>query len=287
MSTSTPSIESLSSSDAEEAPQPSRGKEQKELFWGLSGWVELDPYLPVVRAGCKRMLPPSETRKETSPKTKKAKSSASTSTAVTKTSATSSKEQPKKMVIIPSPVLEKPVPTAPPQAKDLEKTPRRTQRTIIPVVTVAPAPRPESTRPIKIKTKKKKRRSNKPVAQGSYDMSEYAISTKDITDHDVLFGRGNGCSSHKGNCYFREYVLQHRDAYTGTNDRNVKVAAAQRVIDQVVSRGGRFIEAHPVEVSKWRVVEEARVYEKTSQALRETHWKNSRNGSRKDGGGKS
>ena len=84
-------------------------------------------------------------------------------------------------------------------------------------------------------------------------------------------GRGQNIVSYPGNVKYRETVLQHRDEYLASR-RILKGGIAQRVIDCIWMRGGRFLEYDGR--SKWRESELSKILDKTTQALREKFaWK--------------
>ena len=106
----------------------------------------------------------------------------------------------------------------------------------------------------------------------SFNSRRHSINTSaytilEMTDKDVLSGRGNGIAMLPGNCAFRKLVAAHRHAYA-KSVRHEKCAIAQVIMDAVHEQGGRFLEQSDA-CEKYRIMEHGRVLEKTSQALRE------------------
>mmetsp|Transcript_26859 Transcript_26859/g.40652 ORF Transcript_26859/g.40652 Transcript_26859/m.40652 type:complete len:217 (+) Transcript_26859:264-914(+) len=58
---------------------------------------------------------------------------------------------------------------------------------------------------------------------------------------DVLCGRGKTCFEHEGNNAFRKIVAQHIDAYSCALTKKAKMQVVVRVVDIVLSQGGRFL----------------------------------------------
>ena len=98
---------------------------------------------------------------------------------------------------------------------------------------------------------------------------------------DVLLGRGKRAASWPGNVQFRQIVNKYRAAYV-VAPRNEKIYVAQRVVEEIMQRGGRFVEQHQQEQQRqdmtgtqqrqdtyYTTVSQKRATEKASQALRE------------------
>ena len=64
------------------------------------------------------------------------------------------------------------------------------------------------------------------------------LAASEITRDDVLFGRG--CSQSPGNVAFRQLIAEKGDDYRSTK-RDMKNAFAERLVDEIASRGGRFL----------------------------------------------
>mmetsp|Transcript_18808 Transcript_18808/g.27815 ORF Transcript_18808/g.27815 Transcript_18808/m.27815 type:complete len:223 (-) Transcript_18808:319-987(-) len=58
---------------------------------------------------------------------------------------------------------------------------------------------------------------------------------------DVLCGRGKTCFEHEGNDAFRKVVARHIDAYSIAPTKKAKMQVVVRVVDIVISQGGRFL----------------------------------------------
>lgn len=58
---------------------------------------------------------------------------------------------------------------------------------------------------------------------------------------DVLCGRGKTCFEHQGNDDFRKVVAQHIDAYNIAPTKKAKMQVVVKVVDIIISRGGRFL----------------------------------------------
>lgn len=62
--------------------------------------------------------------------------------------------------------------------------------------------------------------------------------------NDVLCGRGKTCFEHEGNDAFRKVVARHVDAYNMAPTKKAKMQVVVRVVDIVISQGGRFLVRH-------------------------------------------
>jgi hypothetical protein len=89
--------------------------------------------------------------------------------------------------------------------------------------------------------------------------------------HDILMGRGNGVAQWPGNCVFRIFCWNAREAYHKAV-RNEKGRVADHIIEKVKSRNppGRFLERGSDDY--YTEVPHERVKEKICQALREKKW---------------
>lgn len=103
------------------------------------------------------------------------------------------------------------------------------------------------------------------MLDGNLPISPISIPDANITENDVLFGRGGGTNRHVGNIYFRDLVSEHQPAYVQARKRD-KTRIAKSIVAQVRSRNGRFLRK---EDGKWIDVGDKKAAEKTSQALRE------------------
>jgi hypothetical protein len=84
---------------------------------------------------------------------------------------------------------------------------------------------------------------------------------------DVLLGRGGATNNHAGNHNFRLLVAANQQEYLKAR-KHEKVIIARRIVAEVQSRGGRFLQ-NGISKDHWDEVSDKRAQEKTSQALRE------------------
>jgi hypothetical protein len=99
-----------------------------------------------------------------------------------------------------------------------------------------------------------------------------AIMTEDNSQYeptaqDVLCGRGGATNNFEGNRRFRALVAQHQRDYLASKKKD-KAAIAQKIVNIVQSRGGRFLQKNGT-TGLWGPVTDKKAAEKTSQALRE------------------
>lgn len=97
----------------------------------------------------------------------------------------------------------------------------------------------------------------------------------DINQYDVLTGRGSGPYEQPGNIHFREIVATRKIEYLSLNPRDSKMKnqIAKEIIDEVRSKGGRFLRKIQVrnkdDGDLYEFVDEDTVMEKAKQALRQ------------------
>lgn len=89
----------------------------------------------------------------------------------------------------------------------------------------------------------------------------------DITNHDVLLGRGGGTNTQAGNKRFRTIVNAHQPMYLEAK-RKEKPLIARCIVEWIRQEGGRFLTKEE-DSGKWYEVGDHRAEAKTSQALRE------------------
>jgi len=93
-----------------------------------------------------------------------------------------------------------------------------------------------------------------------------------ITDRDVLCGRGGLTNHHEGNRRFRSIVADHQGEYM-TAKKHDKADIARRIVGIIREEGGRFLKSMEGKASsgggRWVEVGDQKAREKTSQALRE------------------
>jgi hypothetical protein len=95
-----------------------------------------------------------------------------------------------------------------------------------------------------------------------------------LTDEDVLCGRGAPSQFHPGNHFFRQLVLEYQPSYVARK-RAEKPEIALQLVERIKSRGGRFLKRTkrpgigPCGHFCWIDIGDQRAYEKACQALRE------------------
>lgn len=123
---------------------------------------------------------------------------------------------------------------------------------------------------------KRSKRAQRRLPQRKADKDEFPIT--DITEADVLMGRGNHIVIFPGNQSYREIVRENREEYVNAGNKPIKGAIARRVVETVWNRGGRFLECDG-RGERWKEADLDRVLDKTTQALREKRaWKEHRTG---------
>jgi hypothetical protein len=93
---------------------------------------------------------------------------------------------------------------------------------------------------------------------------------EEVTDNDVLCGRGGHANKHPGNHLFRRVVNENKDlyqSYCGQRETHKHVLAIS-IVDAVGLRGGRFLRRDD-KFGKWVTISRKDAFSKTSQALRE------------------
>lgn len=93
----------------------------------------------------------------------------------------------------------------------------------------------------------------------------------ELGENDIVCGRGAPSDFQHGNQVFRNMVADYQTIYL-CSQRSEKPKIAQKVLETVRSRGGRFVRR--VKTSRygcfgWEVIQEKRAYEKVCQALRD------------------
>lgn len=109
------------------------------------------------------------------------------------------------------------------------------------------------------------------------------IYVTDLTEHDVLLGRGTGPSSNNGNVQFRIAVEDMKAAYISTPSRKAKNVLVRKTVESIQSKNGRFLnklrksEVKMLGMSThkpvYEVVHDTVACEKTKQAIRYVHYK--------------
>jgi hypothetical protein len=97
------------------------------------------------------------------------------------------------------------------------------------------------------------------------------VGDDEITDADILSGRGGKSNHHVGNKRFRHLVSEMKAMYRSSGQKTDKTALSRGIIEYVHSYGGRFlIQDGTANDRQWRVMTTIEARKKTSQALRET-----------------
>ena len=107
------------------------------------------------------------------------------------------------------------------------------------------------------------------------------VTASEITDNDVLCGRGRALQSHTGNMRFRDLVVERSAAYGDNPDNKLlRRNVALEIMSIVQRKGGRFLKripaggtgaTHSAGVSEeWKVAEPVAALTKVKQALRDT-----------------
>jgi hypothetical protein len=92
----------------------------------------------------------------------------------------------------------------------------------------------------------------------------------DLNPNDVLLGRGTGTAAYEGNIKFRKLIKEYKEIYTSVDTtRHMKVVIANKVLNEIRSRGGRFVRKENKGV--YHEAEEEVALEKVKQALRQRH----------------
>jgi len=99
------------------------------------------------------------------------------------------------------------------------------------------------------------------------------IPNSNITEHDVLSGRGGATNHHPGNVRFRYLVKKFQGDYIRAT-RKEKPTIAMSIVNEVRNNGGRFVKqvdgaSNIHSETMWMELGDKKAREKTSQALRE------------------
>lgn len=85
------------------------------------------------------------------------------------------------------------------------------------------------------------------------------------TNKDVLKGRGRGVQDHIGNVRFRHMVAEHQAEYDTNDIFGAKGIVANKVMDSIVSLGGRFLKDDGM---GWITLDDSDAKEKVSMTFR-------------------
>lgn len=94
----------------------------------------------------------------------------------------------------------------------------------------------------------------------------FGINDSEITNKDVLCGRGGMTNSHPGNVLFRHLVKQQKLRY-GTSQKTEKGEIVRNIIQSIRQEHGRFLKKK--DRNLWYEIGDDLAFQKTSQNLRE------------------
>jgi hypothetical protein len=125
------------------------------------------------------------------------------------------------------------------------------------------------------------RRKKRKVGQHPSESGPAKVYITELSDNDILLGRGFPVRSREANRRFRELVWRHKPAYEATGKHAVKDRIAREILDTVFGKGGRFVRRIEAEdrrtfkitesvAEAWIVVSEEVAREKCKQALRDS-----------------
>jgi len=112
---------------------------------------------------------------------------------------------------------------------------------------------------VKDKKKKRKRAPRKKIIPLNKKYLE-------PTDKDVLMGRGGKSNHHPGNMRYRAEIDRLQERYKKTDDKEEKTNISERLVLDVQSYGGNFLEKDD---NGWYIIDSVVARRKVSQALRE------------------
>lgn len=109
------------------------------------------------------------------------------------------------------------------------------------------------------------------------EFNRFQDKISQVSENDVLFGRGAAVNFHVGNLRFRKLVNQYRSTYLSA-PKIEKAAIAKLIVEKIWSSNppGRFLCKDTPMQEGWVEVDEGRAREKASQALRENVRKDSK-----------
>lgn len=103
-----------------------------------------------------------------------------------------------------------------------------------------------------------------PVTEG------FPTASFEISQNDVLCGRGGLTNHHPGNVFFRRLVRMKQESYLLATKRE-KAGVAKEIVDLIrcLTPSGRFLKKDAQNPGHWIEIGDRKAREKTSQALRE------------------
>lgn len=109
-----------------------------------------------------------------------------------------------------------------------------------------------------------------PIPNGVQMLSQEGelVSENNITEKDVLFGRGGKSNHHPGNKWYRQIIAQTRPIYScDTRSKIEKTDISNAVVNYIQSHGGRFLKRG--DNDRWAVMKQSDARRKAAQLLRE------------------
>jgi hypothetical protein len=101
-----------------------------------------------------------------------------------------------------------------------------------------------------------------------YDVVSSEHCASNITENDVLLGRGKTSFNHPGNRQFRKFIAMHMDAYLTAKNRFEKSMVFNTILTEIKNGGGRFLQQKKGHTG-WFVVDDKFVRTKISHAVRD------------------
>ena len=97
------------------------------------------------------------------------------------------------------------------------------------------------------------------------------IHDTQLTDSDVLSGRGNGVAGHEGNKFYTRLIKENQPEYQSITNSKKKKQIALSIIDIIKNQDppGRFLKSKRNEAYMWIVQDDVFAMKKVTQALRE------------------
>jgi len=91
----------------------------------------------------------------------------------------------------------------------------------------------------------------------------------EVTDLDVLCGRGGRSNHWPGNKRYRRVVSEMKERYKTSEGRKSKTGLSRSIVEHVLQYGGRFVKEEE-DTGRYYVLSKTEARIKTSQALRES-----------------
>lgn len=225
----------------------------KELYLGLTGWKELEAGLPLILCTLSKSPVVFD---ENDPRTRRSESVA--------------RKPPRKKQSYSS----SPKPATPVKKRKAVPAKKKTNPKAVKPIGKKQAKRINA--PKKGSRRKNAKPDRKAAAMAKSYMKRQAhvevteeFPIVSLNKNDVLSGRGNNICQYPGNVRFRDIVNEFRERYINAM-RQEKMGIAREVVARINKNGGRFVDKceNPPR-NAWREMEDLKVMEKVSQALRE------------------